>query len=98
MRVFLTLSKKTFACVLAAIVVACAAGVSFAISSAGAKNENGKYTIEITNDGEKPKDEIIEGGGLSGLRLLVERENGTMIIHSVPQFKLIIELPQGETL
>lgn len=47
MRVFLTLSKKTFACVLAAIVVACAAGVSFAISSAGAKNENGKYTIVI---------------------------------------------------
>ena len=60
--------------------------------------KNGKYTIEITNDGEKPKGEIIEGGGLSGLRLLVERENGTMIIHSTPQFELIIELPQGETL
>ncbi len=60
--------------------------------------KNGKYTIEITNDGEKPKGEIIEGGGLSGLRLLVERENGTMIIHSAPQFELIIELPQGETL
>ena len=60
--------------------------------------KNGKYTIEITNDGEKPKDEIIEGGGLSGLRLLVERENGTMMIHSVPRFELIIELPQGETL
>lgn len=63
-----------------------------------AKEKNGKYTIEITNDGEKPKGEIIEGGGLSGLRLLVERENGTMMIHSVPQFELIIELPQGETL
>ena len=60
-------------------------------------DKNGKYTIEITNDGEKPKGEIIEGGGLSGLRLLVERENGTMIIHSAPQFELIIELPQGET-
>ncbi len=47
MKVFLTLSKKTLACVLAAMVVACAAGVSFAISSAGAKNENGKYTIVI---------------------------------------------------
>ena len=59
---------------------------------------HGIYSVTITNDGEKPKGEIIEGGGLSGLRLLVERENGTMIIHSAPQFELIIELPQGETL
>ena len=27
-------------------------------------DKNGKYTIEITNDGEKPKGEIIEGGGV----------------------------------
>ena len=60
--------------------------------------KNGKYTIRVTNDGEKPKSEIIEGGGLSGLRSLVERENGTMVIHSTPQFELIIELAQGETL
>ncbi len=63
-----------------------------------AREEEDKYTIKITNDGEKPKGEIIEGGGLSGLRLLVERENGTMIIHSAPQFELLIELPQGETI
>ncbi|MDY2902985.1 MAG: ATP-binding protein, partial [Bacilli bacterium] len=61
-------------------------------------NKNGKYIIVITNDGEKPKYEIIEGGGLSGLRSLVERENGKMTIHSNPQFELIIELPQGEIL
>ena len=61
-------------------------------------DKNGKYTIEIANDGEKPKGEIIEGGGLSGLRLLVERENGKMVIHSTPQFELLIELPQGETI
>ena len=61
-------------------------------------DKNSKYTIKVTNDGEQPKGEIIEGGGLSGLRLLVERENGTMIIHSAPQFELLIELPQGETI
>lgn len=61
-----------------------------------AKDENGKYVISITNDGEKPKGEIVEGGGLSGLRSLVERENGTMKIKSAPQFELSIELPQGE--
>lgn len=58
-----------------------------------ASDKNGKYTIAITNDGENPKNKIIEGGGLSGLRLLVERENGAMLIHSTPQFELIIELP-----
>ena len=62
------------------------------------QERHGIYSVTITNDGEKPKGEIIEGGGLSGLRLLVERENGTMLIHSAPQFELIIELPQGETL
>ncbi len=61
-------------------------------------DKNGKYTMSITNDGDKPKGEIKEGGGLLGLRLLVERENGTMVIHSAPQFELIIELSQGETL
>lgn len=60
--------------------------------------KNGKYTIKVTNDGEKPKGEIIEGGGFSGLRSLVERENGTMLIHSTTQFEFIIELPQGETI
>lgn len=60
--------------------------------------ENGRYAITITNDGEKTKGEITEGGGLSGLRLLVERENGRMIIHGTPQFELLTELPQGGTL
>lgn len=62
-----------------------------------ASDRNGKYTITITNDGEKPKGEITEGGGLSGLRSLVERERGKMVIHSAPRFELMIELSQGET-
>ena len=63
-----------------------------------AVNKDGKYTIIITNDGEKPKGEIVEGGGLSGLRALVDREGGKMQIKALPQFELLIELPQGETL
>ncbi len=51
------------------------------------------YTIRISNDGEAPKGEIVEGGGLSGLRSLVERENGTMTITSLPRFELVIEMP-----
>ena len=44
---FLTLSKKTLICILAAVIAGCAAGASVAISAAGAKNENGKYIIVI---------------------------------------------------
>ena len=62
-----------------------------------AENRNGACTIRITNDGEKPQGEIVEGGGLSGLRSLVERENGKMTVKSQPQFELIIELT-GEAL
>ncbi len=56
--------------------------------------ENGPdaFMIRITNDGEKPKGKIIEGGGLSSLRLLIEKENGEMIVKSETQFELIIKL------
>lgn len=47
MGLFLILSKKTLACALVVIVVACAAGASFAISAVVAKNENDKYTIVV---------------------------------------------------
>lgn len=44
---FLTLSKKTLICILAAVIAGCATGASVAISAAVAKNENGKYIIVI---------------------------------------------------
>jgi len=56
------------------------------------------YNIEITNDGIKPQGKIKEGGGLTGLRTLVEREKGKMIIYHNPEFKLCIELYKGENL
>lgn len=59
------------------------------------ETKNCRYVIKITNDGEKPQGEIKEGGGLSGLRALAERENGKMIVKNKPQFELIIELPQS---
>ena len=51
--------------------------------------------IKITNDGTPPKGIIKEGGGLSSLRSLIEKENGKMIVKSEPQFELIIDL-RGE--
>lgn len=51
--------------------------------------------LTIKNNGFPPTEEIKEGGGLSSLRALVEREGGTMIVKSLPEFELKIILPQG---
>lgn len=59
--------------------------------------ENNKclWTIKITNDGKKPQKKIVEGGGLTNLRYLVEQEFGKMVINSNPYFELTIEI-KGE--
>lgn len=58
--------------------------------------ENGaSFVLTITNNGLSPTEEIKEGGGLSSLRALVEREGGTMMVKSLPTFVLKIILPSG---
>lgn len=60
--------------------------------------DNGAFLqVEITNNGEPPKEKIVEGGGFSSLRLFVEREGGSMSITSKPAFKLTITLIKGES-
>ena len=54
-----------------------------------------EYTIELTNNGILPKEEIIEGGGLSVLRERVEGRGGKMGIDIEPIFKLWIRFPRG---
>ena len=60
------------------------------------KEMNRFIEIQITNNGEQPKEEIKEGGGLSSLRLLIEREGGSMKIISFPRFELNITIEKGE--
>lgn len=62
------------------------------------ENSGDYYVFKITNDGRKPDGEIVEGGGLSGLRTLVSREGGEMVVKSKPQFELTIKLRQGKQL
>ena len=50
--------------------------------------------VDITNDGAPPEGEIVEGGGLSGLRRSVENRHGTMTVRSEPAFRLSIVLPE----
>lgn len=54
------------------------------------------WHITITNNGEAPKGEIIEGGGLSNLRKSVEAAGGEMNISHSPVFALILNLPREE--
>ena len=60
------------------------------------KEMNRFIEIQITNNGEQPKEEIKEGGGLSSLRLLIEREGGSMKIISFPRFEMNITIEKGE--
>lgn len=60
------------------------------------KERNRFIEIQITNNGEQPKEESKEGGGLSSLRLLIEREGGSMKIISFPRFEMNITIEKGE--
>lgn len=48
------------------------------------------YTVEITNDGAPPKGDVVETGGLSNLRKIVEQQGGRMEVYSHPRFLLRI--------
>ncbi len=60
------------------------------------KERNRFIEIQITNNGEQPKEEIKEGGGLSSLRLFIEREGGSMKVISFPRFEMNITIEKGE--
>lgn len=55
-----------------------------------------EHILEITNNGNKPKCEIVEGGGLKSLRKKIINENGKMEVISRPEYKLIITIPKKE--
>lgn len=56
--------------------------------------ENERFaSVMICNNGDLPKKEIVEGGGLSTLRRKVESAGGRMCIQSFPTFQLTVEMP-----
>lgn len=59
-----------------------------------------RYFMIIRNDGEKPKNMIIEGGGLGALRKRIEGAGGTMKVTGAPEFSMQISLKKerGEIL
>lgn len=53
-----------------------------------------KHTLTLTNNGDAPKNEITEGGGLSALRNQFERNGGSTKIESFPRFSLTVSLDE----
>ena len=55
------------------------------------------YRLVFSNDGEPPKSEARETGGLRNLRAKAERMGGSMELRSLPRFALILTLPKEGT-
>lgn len=55
---------------------------------------NERITAEITNNGENPNCEIVEGGGLSSLRQKIEKAGGSMTLQSLPRVLLTVDIPK----
>lgn len=53
-------------------------------------------SVQITNNGQPPEGEIKEGGGLTDLRLRIEKAGGSMYITSTPAYRLSVTLPRKE--
>ena len=58
--------------------------------------EGGMLQVRFCNNGVPPRQNITEGGGLGALRLQVEEAGGSMQILSIPQFVLILSIPEEE--
>ncbi len=56
----------------------------------------GGYTVAITNDGQKPRGPIREGGGLATLRRRIENAGGEMTLSHSPEFLLRVTLMREE--
>ncbi len=51
------------------------------------------YSAVITNNGAVPEESITEGGGLSSLRMRINKKGGTMKVKSRPVFELTVSVP-----
>lgn len=52
--------------------------------------------LSITNNGRRPQEVIVEGGGLASLRNCVEKMGGKMSVQTTPVFLLSIHMPKTE--
>lgn len=60
------------------------------------KSSDTSLTAEITNNGEQPKGEIKETGGLKNLRHIAESAGVAMTVESTPRFLLRLDFQKGD--
>ena len=60
------------------------------------RDGSNKIRLSFTNNGDAPRGEIKEGGGLTNLRKIVEGAGGKMEIQSAPVFELRLVIPIGD--
>ena len=58
-------------------------------------NNADNYMVMIGNNGKQPEQTIMDGGGLTNLRHRIEAAGGTMVVQSLPEFSLIIDVPKN---
>lgn len=61
-----------------------------------ASDEGKLFTARLSNNGRQPEREVVEGGGLSSLRAMVEMAGGSMTTESFPRFLLTVTIPKGD--
>lgn len=54
------------------------------------------YRLKIANNGHPPSQPVVEGGGIGGMRKMVEQNGGTLDVTAHPHFVLTAYLPGGE--
>lgn len=55
----------------------------------------GGYHLRITNNGYPPAQPIVEGGGIGGMRKMLEPNGGALKVTAHPHFVLTVDLPGG---
>lgn len=58
------------------------------------RHQDAEYSLEITNNGKMPSQQIVEGGGLSALRRRFEMNGGRMTVTAFPRFTLTVSLKE----
>jgi len=60
------------------------------------KHSHDGWHLEVTDNGRPPVQQIIEGGGIGGVRKKLEPHGGALKVTANPRFVLTADLPGGE--
>jgi signal transduction histidine kinase len=75
-----------------------------AVRHAGARNvyveiedNKNEYALKVCNDGNLPAEPVVPGGGITGMRALVNQLEGSLTISSTPHFCVLVRVQKNRT-